>query len=258
MKKLFLKFCLWTICPALCFVSCRGGKTSDNAGNTVVATTGWTVAYAEAAGAKDIVVLAPFEMEHPSEYELRPGDIPKIMNAEIIVYAGYEVMTERLKNGLDIPEDKLLLVNTDYSYKAIEQSVMNIAKKLGTENIARENLQDIKRTFDEGRRILREKNMAGKPVMVHRFQSSIARELGLTPLVLFGPSSPEASEIAAASREQVFMIIDNIHNPVGQPFREVLPDKAYVRFLNFPGREGTRTLTDVVRYNILQITSAGE
>ncbi|MDR2680246.1 MAG: hypothetical protein LBC47_05490, partial [Tannerella sp.] len=167
------KVCLWIVCPALILASCRGGKAPDGAGrNVVVATTGWTAAFAEAAGAEDVVVLAPFEMEHPSEYELRPGDIPEIMKAEIIVYAGYEVMAERLKKGLNIPEDKLLYVNTDYSYETIEQSVMSIAEKLGTEVVARENLRDIKRTFDEGRRVLQEKNMAGKPVMVHRFQAS--------------------------------------------------------------------------------------
>jgi hypothetical protein len=249
------KICLWIICPALLFASCR--KVADGAGEkAVIATTGWTAACAEAAGARNITVLAPVEMEHPSEYELRPGDISGIMRAEVIIYAGYEVMTERLRKGLGIPEDKLLPVNTDYSYKAIEQSVLRIAEKLGTEPVARENLLEIKRTFEEGRRLLREKNLSGKPVMVHRFQASIVRELGLMPLVLFGPSPPEAPEIAAASREQVFMVIDNIHNPVGQPFQEIHRGRAYVQLLNFPGREGTGTLTDVIRYNIRQIASA--
>jgi hypothetical protein len=246
------------ICPALFLASCRGGRTSGDAAKVVVATTGWTAACAEAAGAEKVVVLAPYGMEHPSEYELRPADIPVIMNAELIVYAGYEVMTERLKKGLDIPPEKLLLIHTDYRYADIEQSVMSIAEKLGTADVARENLRDIKRAFDDGRRLLQSKDMTGKPVMVHRFQSSVAAELGLNPRVLFGPSSPEAQEIAAASHEDVWMIIDNIHNPVGRPFREVLPGKAYVQLLNFPGREGTKNLADVVRYNILQITSAGE
>jgi zinc transport system substrate-binding protein len=249
------KLCLCVACAALLGASCRSGKTSDDAGTpVVVATTGWTAAYAEMAGAENVVVLAPFAMEHPSEYELRPGDIPAIMEAEMIVYAGYEVMTERLKKGLDIPQDKLLSVNTDYSYVTIEQSVMAIAEKLGTETLARENLLDLKRAYDDGRDALRKHNMSGKPVMVHRFQASVARELGLVPTVLFGPASPEAPEIAAASREQVFMIIDNIHNPVGQPFQEVLPGSAYVQLLNFPGREGIRTLADVVRHNVSQIT----
>jgi hypothetical protein len=242
--------------PALFFASCRSGKTSGNTRKPmVVATTGWTAAYAEMAGAEDVVVLAPLEMMHPSEYELRPGDISVIADAEMIIYAGYEVMTERLRRGLDIPQDKLLLINTDYRFMTVEQSVMTIAEKLGTENLARENLQDLKRAYDEGRDALRKKNRWGKPVMTHRFQSSVVRELGLHPLVLFGPSSPEALEIAAASREQVFMIIDNLHNPVGQPFREVLPGRIYVQLLNFPGHGETKTLADVVRYNVSQLLS---
>ncbi|MDR0742893.1 MAG: hypothetical protein LBF05_00845 [Tannerella sp.] len=237
------------------FVSCQGKKRTSHSDRVVVATTAWTAAYAEAAGAGEVVILAPFEMEHPSEYELRPGDIPEIMNAELIVYAGYEVMTDRLKKGLDIPQEKLLLVDTDYRYEAIVQSVMNIAKHLGTEDIARDNLFTVRRALDDGRSMLREKNMSDKPVMVHRFQSSIAGELGLRPVVLFGPSAPEASEIAEAAKKEVFMIIDNFHNPVGQPLKEVLSDKKYVRFLNFPGLKGTKTLTDVIRYNISQIVA---
>ncbi|MDR1224341.1 MAG: hypothetical protein LBL07_15890 [Tannerella sp.] len=256
MNKLSVKFLI--VCLTVLPVSCRDRKNASRSGGeaaAVVSTTAWTAAFAEAAGAKEIVILAPFEMEHPSEYELRPGDIPKIMHAELIVYAGYEVMAERLKKGLDIPPEKLLPVDTDYRYETIEESVMNIARHLGTEDRARDNLFAIRKALNDGRSLLMEKNLSGKPVMVHRFQSSIAEELGLVPVALFGPSAPEASEIAGAAKKDVFMIIDNVHNPVGQPFKEVLPDKAYVQFLNFPGRNGTKTLTDVIRYNVTQIVS---
>ncbi|MDR2914885.1 MAG: hypothetical protein LBV74_08660 [Tannerella sp.] len=254
MIRTFFKYILFFISVALLFFSCRGGKTSSGADDTsVVATSSWTAAYAQAAGAENIVILAPFDMEHPSEYELRPGDIPKLMDAEVIVYAGYEVMTERLKKGLDLPQDKLLLVDTDYSYEAIEKSVMNIAVKLGTEEVARKNLSGIRRAFDEGRDTVNGKQMSGRPVIVHRFQASVAKELGLVPVVLFGPAAPEASEIALASGTQASLIIDNLHNPVGLPFREVLPDTRYVQLLNFPGLKGTKTLTDVLRYNVSQI-----
>jgi hypothetical protein len=253
MNKLLIKL---LVCPIVFLVSCRDKKHTPYSDEmVVVSTTPWTAAYAEAAGAKEIIILAPFEMEHPSEYELRPSDIPKIMDAELIVYAGYEVMAERLKKGLDIPQEKLLFVDTDYRYETIEKSVMNIAKHLGTEDIARDNLFAIRKAFDDGRSMLMEKNLSGKPVMVHRFQSSIAGELGLMPVALFGPSAPEASEIAGAAKKNVFMIIDNVHNPVGQPFKEVMSDKEYVQLLNFPGRNGTKTLTDVIRYNVAQIVS---
>ncbi len=255
MIKTLLKYIVLFVFMALFFFSCRGGKASSgtDAAFVVVATSSWTAAYAQAAGAENVVILAPFDMEHPSEYELRPGDIPKLMDAKAVVYAGYEVMTERLKNGLGLPQDKLLLVDTDYSYESIEKSVMDLAVKLGTEGVARKNLSDIYRAFDEGRNAVKRKQMLGQPVIVHRFQASVAKELGLVPVVLFGPAAPEASEIVVAAKTQAFLIIDNFHNPVGLPFREVLPDTRYVQLLNFPGLKGTKTLTDVIRYNVSQI-----
>ena len=236
----------------VCFCSCGGGKKTPS-DTLVVATSSWTAAYAQAAGAENVVVLAPFNMAHPSEYELRPGDIPKLMNATVIVYAGYEVMTEQLQKGLDLSPDKLCLISTEYSYETIAQSVMELAFRLGTENIARENLLEIRGVFDEGKKTVKEKKMEGQRVVVHRFQSSLARELGLEPVVIFGPATPEVSEIAAVSKVNAFLILDNRHNPVGQPFREVIPYALYKQLLNFPGHLGTKTLSDVIRYNVSQI-----
>ena len=254
--KSFIKYTISLTLTAILFFSCSGKKSSSSGDSTIViATSSWTAAYAEAAGAENVTVLAPFEMEHPSEYELRPGDISRLMNADVIIYAGYEVMTERLKKGLDIPQEKLLLVNTDYSYEKIEQSILSIAARLGTENVARENLLDIKRAFDEGRKAVSKKNIANRPIVAHRFQSSLVSELGLVPVAVFGPASPEAAAIANVSKIQTPLIIDNIHNPVGLPFKEVSSDSRLIQLLNFPGMEGTKTITDVIRYNVAQIIS---
>lgn len=240
----------------VCFFSCTGKKTSsDTSGKStvVVATSSWTAAYAWAAGAEKVVTLAPFEMAHPSEYELRPSDIPNLLNAEMIIYAGYEIMTERLKKGLNIPLENLIQIETDYNLESMHTSIMKIAAKLGTERIARDNLQDIRLIINEGRKALKEKGMSGQPVVVHRFQSSVARELGLTPVLLFGSAAPEATEITAVSKTNASIIIDNFHNPVGQPFTEVLQGATYIQLLNFPGQKRTQTLVDVIRYNISQL-----
>ena len=243
---------------AACFLSCRGKKTSSEDNNVaIVATSSWTAAYAQAAGAEKVVVLAPFDMPHPSEYELRPGDIPKLMNAKVIILAGYEVMAERLKKEMNLPAEKLLLIDTDYSFESMEKSIMTIATRIDTEIIARKNLSEIRRMLDGGKRAIDEKGMTGSSVVVHRFQSSLARELGLIPIVIFGPASPEALEIVAVSKQEAAFIIDNLHNPVGQPFKEVLQGAHYCQLLNFPGLEGTQSLTDVIRYNISQLTAYG-
>lgn len=249
-------FCFF-LCIVSCLFSCRGKKTIsetvDNS-NVVVATSSWTAAYAQAAGAEKIVVLAPFDMPHPSEYELRPGDILKLMDASVIIYAGYEVMTERMKKGLELPTEQLLQIDTDYSFKSMEKSIMAIAAKLDTENVARENLSEIRCLFDEGKKFFEYKGMSGLPVAVHRFHVSLIRELGFIPAIIFGPASPEAQEIIAVSKTDVLLIIDNYHNPVGQPFKEVLKNVRYRQLLNFPGQKGTKTLTDVIRNNMSQLS----
>ena len=241
-----------TLLLGLLLVSCNGQKRQKDV--SVVATTAWTAAIAEAAGADDVVVLAPMEMEHPSEYELKPGDIKMLLNAKLIVYAGYEVMTERLKTGLDIPSEKLLLVETDYSYEAIEKSVMAIANRLGTTTVAEENLLEISQAFEEGRKAVAEKGLSKESILVHLFQVSLVKELGMQPTTVFGPAAPEASEIAGVAKMNYALILDNIHNPVGQPFHEVLPAARYVQLLNFPGMNGTKNLSDVIRYNVTQIS----
>ena len=247
-------------CIVVCFFSCRGKNTSSETvtdGVVVVATSSWTAAFARAAGAEDVVVLAPFDMTHPSEYELRPSDIPKLIDASVIVFAGYEVMTARLKRGLSLPAEKLLQIDTDYSYASMERSIMEIAAKLGTESRARVNLSEIRRVMDAGKQTFEEKGMTGFPVVVHQFQSSLIRELGLVPKMIFGPASPEVSKIVAVSKTDAILIVDNFHNPVGQPFKDVLSRAHYCCLLNFPGQKGTVSLIDVIQYNISQLLEVG-
>jgi len=222
---LLRRLAMTAVCILL-FSTCSGGKTKTGA--IVVATSSWTAAYAQAAGAENVVVLAPYTMAHPSEYELRPGDIPKLMEATVIVYAGYEVMTERLTKGLDLPPEKLLLVETEYNYTKIAQSVMELATLLGTVPIARENLLEIRSAFEDGRKAVKEKKWTGQKVVVHRFLAPLAQELGLNPVVIFGPGAPEVLDIVTVSKSNAFIIMDNRHNPVGLPLRK----SCLMRFTN--------------------------
>jgi zinc transport system substrate-binding protein len=219
----------------------------------VVASNSWTAAYAEAAGAKNVLVLAPFEMEHPAEYELRPGDIPNISKAKLIIYSGYENMVNRLQKGLDIPKDKLLQIETNYHFETIEKSVLEIAKRLGTDEIAKTNLKEIKRLLVKSKVIIAEKGLDKRPILVHYFQKPLALELGIQPASIFGPAPLEAKEIVKFAKSDAVLILDNFHNPVGQPLKEVLPNSDYRLLLNFPGTKQTRTLLDVIRYNVDQI-----
>jgi hypothetical protein len=213
----------------------------------VVATTSWTAAYAQAAGADSIYILAPIDMAHPAEYELRPSDVAMLLQAELIVFAGYEAMASQLQTGLGIPENKLLNIGTDYSYNQIESSVMKIAVALGNDSIAKSNLACIKTLLNDVREAIN--GLPGETVMVQFHVSTLVRELGITPLRIFGPLAPEAADIAVSAKERITLIIDNYHNPTGQVFKEIHPDARYVQLINFPGKDGTQTLEDVLRHN---------
>jgi zinc transport system substrate-binding protein len=221
----------------------------------VVATNSWTAAYAKAAGAKNIVVLAPFEMQHPSEYELRAADIPVIVHARVVVYAGYETMVKRLQSGLDLNKEVLLKIETDYSMAVIEKSVMDIAQRLGTEKIALQNLDSIRQILTEGKSQLDKSGLNSAHVLVNFFQQSIVKEMGFEVAGVFGPAALEAGDIDKMAKKESLMIIDNEHNPVGKPLERVIPGVVYRQLLNFPGLHHTTTIQDVIRYNIMQLCS---
>jgi zinc transport system substrate-binding protein len=245
MKRIILIF----IIPVI-FISCN---VSQSPKAEVVTTNAWTAAYALAAGAEDVLVLTPYEMIHPSEYELRPGDISNLNHAEIVIYGGYEIMMDEIKKGLKISDDKLLQIQTSYKFEEIEHSVMQIAKRLGTEEKARENLADIQSALDEARKSLIEKGFGEESAVVHFFQQSFISEMEIETLAVFGPAPPEARQILDLTRTNATLIIDNAHNPSGGALRETMLEASYILLLNFPGLYDTKTLVDVIEYNSRQL-----
>ncbi len=236
-------------------ISCSTKKINSV---TVVATTSWTAAYAMAAGAADVSVLAPYEMVHPSEYELRPGDIARLNSSRLIVYAGYEVIVSQLKTGLNLPDNKMVKIATSYNYEEIEKSVLLIAAKLGTEQIAIKNLKEIKDLLLKGKAEVQKIGFDKQPVLVHFFQDSFAKEMGITAAAIFGPAPPEPKQIMEMAQTKAILILDNAHSPVGGPISEILKKREYRLLLNFPGLYNTRSIADVIRYNTLQITSGNK
>jgi len=240
---------------ALIFSGCGQPLKNDT---MVVATNSWTAAFAKAAGAKNVVVLAPFEMAHPAEYELRPSDIPLIVHAKVIIFAGYETMVKRLQSGLELKPEVLVKIDTDYSMATIEKSVMEIAQRLGTEKTALQNIDSIRHLLLEGRARFDKSGLNGTPVLVNFFQQSIVKEMGFSVTGVFGPASLEAGDIDKMAKTGSTMIIDNKHNPVGLPLAKVTTGAVYRQLLNFPGMNQTATLADVISFNIRQLESAGE
>lgn len=234
------------------FISCQPSKTPTT---EVVATNAWTAAYALAAGASDVRILTPYEMIHPSEYELRSGDIIHLTKAGVVIYAGYEIMMGQIRTGLNIPDEKMLQIYTSYNLKEIEASVMQIAALLGTEELARTNMEEIRKSMDEARQAVAENGLGKETTVVHFFQQSFISEAGIEIAAIFGPAPPEPRQLADISRTDATLIIDNAHNPAGGALKETMKGADYLLLLNFPGLHGTRTIKDVIEYNARQLAN---
>ena len=214
----------------------------------VVASTEWTAAFARAAGISDLTVLAPAASRHPAEYQLRPSDLRAVAAADALIFAGYEAMAARLQE-LAPPAATVLRIDTDYSLATLRRSLEALQAAGGTPAAAAASLRAVAEEYATWRAELAARGLAGAPVLVHRFQEPLARELGFDVVAIFGPLPPQAAALASLAKAKVALIIDNHHNAVAAPLAEIHAAAPMVAFLNFPGAAGTMTLLDVVRHN---------
>ncbi|MCG8453643.1 MAG: ABC transporter substrate-binding protein [Spirochaetales bacterium] len=213
----------------------------------VVATTEWTAAFCRAAGIESVYTLAPSALRHPPDYGLRPADIPVLAEADFIVFAGYEGMMERIRSTA--PKAQLIKITTTYAPKDIVASVTLLAERAGTQGAAQQGLKEIQEAWDEGREMVLQAGLAGKNVAAHVFQAPFLKQMGMTIVHRFGPMPPTPANIAKAAKSGAELVVDNWHNPVSSPIREVLPETLYAELFNFPGRLDTVDLKDVICAN---------
>ena len=222
----------------------------------VVATTTWTAAFAAAAGAANIVTLAPANLRHPAEYELTPSDVAALHGADLIVSTGFEVMAKRLAEAAGSQRIRVVQIGADYSLHTMRSSLMAIAAVTGTNDTARASIDALESLVAAWKEELSGKHLLGASVLVHVFQLPLMQELDFKVKGVFGPGPLEAAQIAKLSATDAALIIDNWHNEVGSPLRETLPNARYASLINFPGPDGTISLLDVLADNRKRLAEA--
>jgi len=223
-------------------------------GPAVVASTAWTAAYARAAGAGQVVVIAPLELKHPPEYEIKPSDLDKVRGAKLVVYAGYEKFAQKLTETVGGEKVTALKVNTDNPPDNVKQQAALIADALGTKSAYDKWAKEFD-TFAAQMRADAQKAYPNRKVVVHQMQRKFVEWLGFEVVGEFGPAEPSPAVVAELAQKGAVVVIDNYHNPVGQPIAESAEAK-YVQFINFPGKDGTTTIEDVYRHNVGALTKA--
>jgi hypothetical protein len=228
-------------------LSALAAATTAAQGPTVVASTAWTAAYARAAGAAEVIIIAPLELRHPPEYEIKPSDLEKVRGANLVVFAGYEKFAQKLAETAGGEQVQLLQVVTDNTPENIKAQARLIAETLGTVPACEEWAKDFDALATQVRADV-QRAYPNRKAVVHNFQRSFVEWLGFEVVGEFGPAEPSPAVIADLVRQGPLVVIDNYHNPVGQPIAESAR-AGYAQLINFPGKDGTITIEDVYRHN---------
>ncbi len=222
------------------------GAASSQAQPKVVASTGWTAAFARAAGATDVTVIAPYDMRHPPEYELKPSDVAKAGNADFIIYAGYERMVKKLAEATENRKVRLVKIETRNDLPTIEASVRAAAGEFGTAEKAERNLAAIREFFEAWKAELKAAGFYGAPALVHFHQVPLVKYLGFDVRGVFGPGPLEAAQIVALAKAETRLIVDNRHNEIAKPLAEIRKDAKVASLFNFPNSAKTPDLLDLL------------
>ena len=232
-------FCVILFCP-----------TAPMAKEIVVASTSLAGAIAKAAGAKEVRIITPGETRHPPEYDLRPSDLLKFEGADIVVYGGYERMVQKL---LETSKNRNILaiqIDTETSPENLMNQVRKISKMLGTEK----ERQVWEESFVERLKLLQKKisPYSERKAVVHRFAQPFARWAGLHVVQIISPGELTPKVIADAVIQKPEIVVDIFHFPIAKVIAENAKCR-YIKVINFPGVENTKTLEDLFEYNSTQL-----
>ena len=220
-------------------------------GPSIVASTSWVGAIAEAAGAQQVLVLAPVELRHPPEYDFSPSDIIKASQADLVLWAGYEGFVRNLVQAAEISDNRLIHVTTNNAPDQLALSVEKVSVLLGTTEAYQVWKTGLDALVEEIGRNSARKDMAGTKVAVQFHHQALARYLGYEVVAVFGPQELTLGDIQKIESLDPDLIMDNWHSIQGEPMRKT--GREYVQLVNFPGPFETRSILDVLTYNAGQL-----
>jgi hypothetical protein len=222
----------------------------------VVASTSWTAAFARAAGATQVTTIAPAELQHPPEYDIKPSDLEAVGNAALVVYGGYEKFARRLAETSAGSGTRTLQVFTDNAPGAVKAQARRIAEAIGTVSVHEQWIVGFDALAEQVRREV-QAAWPDRRAVVQKMQRSFAEWLGFEVVGEFGPAEPSPAVVLDLVRAKPALVIDNYHNPSGRAIAESLK-APYAALINFPGKDGTRSIEDLYRHNAqLLLAAAG-
>lgn len=221
-------------------------------GPAVVASTSWAGAFATAAGAKNVTLVAPASVPHAPDYDPKPSDLAKIADADYVLYAPFDSFAPRLKEaaGGQAQTVELNLENTPNNIRA---EVTRLGQLFGTSAQATQWLA----AFDQRYAELSAQVKAAIPqppptAVAHVFMAYWREFAGLPVQGTYGPEPVTPGKLAELTALQPDLVLANAHLPSNP---DILGART-IELINFPGEdlnllgvfeENSRRLTDAVK-----------
>lgn len=220
----------------------------------IVASTSWAAAFARAAGATDVVTIAPANVQHPPDYDPKPSDLAAVADADYVLLGGFEGFADRMREAVGGSPDKLVTVELDNTPTTVRAEVTRLGELFGTGEAARVFLSQ----FDAETACLADAidaavGDAKPPVVAHAFMASWAEFAGLPLVGTYGPAPITPDELATLAAANPTVVLENEHTGGGDPIVEATGARK-VALINFPDED--ENLLDVFRINSERLVAA--
>jgi zinc transport system substrate-binding protein len=221
----------------------------------VVAATSWAAAFARAAGAEDVLVIAPENLQHPPDYDPKPSDLLRLRDADFIILGGFEGFAQRLR---DASGGNALMVEVQLENRpeVIRREVTRLGELFGTKDKAAQFLDNFDVEHAKLSNMVRKRLADGNTgVVAQKFMSMWAEFAGLELLGTYGPGMLQPGDLLRLSALKPSLVLDNAHMPAGRPVAEAT-GADIVQLVNFPGPG--MDLLDVFRANADSLMRVGQ
>lgn len=227
--------------------------TAAEAGPKVVASTSWVGAVAKMAGATDITVIAPSNIQHPPDYDPKASDLAALADADYVLLAGFEGFATKMKEASGSGAE-VVTVAPDYDPAKLTVEVEKLAAMWGTESVATANLADYTKGYEASSAEVK-KTTASKPetIVAQAFVAGWVVFAGYEPVGTYGPEPTSAGKVSELSALKPTMIWENVHMGGGAEIATATGAEL-VNLVNFPGDD--LELMPVVEENAKTITAA--
>lgn len=242
-----------TLLACLCALLCLS-PTPVFSAVMVAAATNWAAAFARAAGAEHVVVIAPENLQHPPDYDPKPTDLLRLKDARFILLGGFEGFAARLRDaaGSDAQMVEVRLINDPEN---IHAEVRRLAELFGSQDRAEVFLREFDAEYGRLHLELRQYfSGRGNRAVAHKFMGEWAKFAGLELLGTYGPGQVQPSDVLRLSKLQPNLVLDNAHMPSGAPIAEAA-GAGRCLLLNFPAPG--MDLLGVFRANAATLLAAG-